>query len=105
MSLKLHVANLALTTTEDDLRDVFGVFGTITEVFVGTERMGGQQTGFALVTFSTITERRFAAEKLHGMQLDGHLISVTVALPHQDRAEGGGSRNPIARPSQGRGEA
>merc|ERR1719156_317972 len=57
--VKLYVGNLDYQTDEQRLRDEFGQFGTVTDVFLPMERGTQRPRGFGFVTLST----REAAEK------------------------------------------
>merc|ERR1719223_1623606 len=57
--VKLYVGNLDYATDETRLRDEFSQFGTVTEVFLPTERGTSRPRGFGFVTLAT----REAAEK------------------------------------------
>ena len=46
MSSKLFVGNLAFTTTENELRDIFSAHGTVSEVFVAMDKFTGRPRGF-----------------------------------------------------------
>ena len=52
MSKKLYVGNLAFGTTSEDLRGLFGKFGTVTSASVVTDRETGRSRGFAFVEMS-----------------------------------------------------
>lgn len=86
MNSKLYVGNLSFKTTEADLRDTFGQFGTVTDVYVASDRMTGRPRGFAFVTFSTDTESQLAAEKMNGADLDGRQLTVNEAKPKEERS-------------------
>ena len=81
MNSKLYVGNLSFQTTETALRDAFGQFGSVTDVYLATDRMTGRPRGFAFVTFSTADESKLAAEKMNGVDLDGRQITVNEAKP------------------------
>ena len=81
MSSKLFVGNLSPTTGEAQLRDAFNPFGTITEVYIVSDRYTGRPRGFAFVTFATDEEARAATEKLNGVTIDGNTIAVNEAKP------------------------
>ncbi|HRE84459.1 MAG TPA: RNA-binding protein, partial [Opitutaceae bacterium] len=53
MNSKLYVGNLSFNTSEAELREAFGAFGNLTDVFVAMDRETGRPRGFAFVTFST----------------------------------------------------
>jgi cold-inducible RNA-binding protein len=91
MNSKLYVGNMSFKTTEADLRDAFGQFGSVTDVYIATDRETGRPRGFAFVTFSTDTESKLAAEKMNGVDLGGRQLTVNEARPKEEM--GGGSRN------------
>ena len=79
MNSKLYVGNLSFNTTESTLRDAFGAFGTLTDVFIPSDRETGRPRGFAFVTFSTAEESQAAVEKMNGAELDGRALTVNEA--------------------------
>jgi RNA recognition motif-containing protein len=92
MNSKLYVGNLSFNTSEAELRDAFGAFGSLTDVFVATDRETGRPRGFAFVTFSTAEESQRAAEEMNGAELGGRALTVNEAKPKEAMA-GGGGRN------------
>ena len=91
MNSKLYVGNMSFKTTEAELRDAFGQFGSVTDVYIASDRETGRPRGFAFVTFSNDTESKLAAEKMNGVDLDGRQLTVNEARPKEEM--GGGSRN------------
>ena len=81
---------MSFKTSEADLRDAFGKFGSVTDVYIANDRETGRPRGFAFVTFSTDTESKLAAEKMNGVDLDGRQLTVNEAKPKEEM---GGSRN------------
>lgn len=95
MSTKLYVGNMSFKTTEDELREAFSQFGTLTDVYIAMDRMSGRPRGFAFVTFSTEDEAKQAAEKMNGVDLGGRALTVNEARPKEEGAPrnfGGGGR-------------
>jgi RNA recognition motif-containing protein len=90
MNSKLYVGNLSFKTTEADLRDAFGQFGSITEIYIATDRETGRTRGFGFVTFGTAEESKVAVEKMNGVDLDGRQLTVNEAKPKEEM---GGSRS------------
>lgn len=94
MNSKLYVGNMSFKTTEADLRDAFGQFGSVTDVYIANDRMTGRPRGFAFVTFSAEAESKLAAEKMNGTDLDGRQLTVNEAKPKEEmgggRSFGGG---------------
>jgi len=79
MNPKLYVGNLSFRTSEDALRETFGVFGQVTDVHLPSDRETGRPRGFAFVTFSTAAEAQVACEKLNGTELDGRALTINEA--------------------------
>ena len=87
MSSKLYVGNLSFDSTEADLRDLFGQYGTVESVAVITDRETGRARGFAFVEMSQSSEAQDAIRALDGNDFAGRNIKVNEA---QDRRGGGG---------------
>ena len=88
MNSKLYVGNMSFQTTEADLRDAFGQFGSLTDVYIANDRMTGRPRGFAFVTFSTAEEASAAAAKLNGTDLGGRQLTVNEAKPKEEMSGG-----------------
>jgi RNA recognition motif-containing protein len=97
MNSKLYVGNLSFNTSEGDLRDTFGQFGSVTDVYVANDRETGRPRGFAFVTFSTDTESKLAAEKMNGTELDGRELTVNEAKPKEEMGGGRSFSSPNRR--------
>ncbi|WP_221032039.1 RNA recognition motif domain-containing protein [Actomonas aquatica] len=87
---KLYVGNMSFKTTEDELRDAFSEYGSVTDVYVALDKMTGRPRGFAFVTMSTPEEAAKAAEGMNGQDLGGRSLTVNEARPKEDRPRGGG---------------
>jgi len=98
MNTKLYVGNLSFDTTENDLRDMFGACGPVTEVNLIMDRMTNRPRGFAFVTMSTAEGAQAAIQQLSGKNVGGRDLTVNEARP---REEGGGSRGPRREYSRG----
>ena len=88
MAKNLYVGNMAFSTTEDQLREAFSQFGTVTKVQVIMDRETGRPRGFAFVEMSDGADQAIAA--MNGAQLDGRTLTVNEAKP---REGGGGGRS------------
>jgi RNA recognition motif-containing protein len=87
MSKKLYIGNLPFTSTETELRDIFGRHGTVASVNVIMDRETGRPRGFAFVEMEDADTARDAIRALDGSDLGGRTIKVSEA---QDRRGGGG---------------
>ncbi len=90
MESKLFVGNLAYSTTEDDLRELFSKAGAVTSVAVIKERETGRSKGFAFVEMGSQTEAEKAISMFNGTMVGGRTIAVNIARPKEDRPRGGG---------------
>ncbi len=90
MSKKIYVGNLPFSSTEADLKEVFGRHGGVETVNIITDRDTGRPRGFAFVEMGTEEEAQSAIQELDGTSLDGRDIRVNEAQERQNRGGGGG---------------
>lgn len=102
MGRKLYVGNLSFGTTEMELRELFGQFGTVAEAKVVMDRETGRPRGFAFVEMSTDAEAAQAIDQLSGRELDGRTINVSEAR-ERERTGGGRPGGPGAGGGRGGG--
>ena len=89
--MNIFVGNLAFTTTEDDLAQLFEPFGTVSQARIATDRATGRSRGFGFVEMPNDAEAEAAIEELHGATIGGRPLTVNEARPREDR---GGPRRP-----------
>ena len=87
VSKKLYVGNLPFSSTEDDLKELFGRFGQVDSVAVITDRETGRPRGFAFVEMAEASAADEAVRSLDGSDLGGRSIRVNEA--HERRGGGG----------------
>ena len=85
MSNKLYVGNISFSSTEADLKDLFGRHGSVESVAVVTDRETGRSRGFAFVEMEDAHAAQDAIRALDGTDLGGRTIKV-------NEAQGGGRR-------------
>ena len=90
MGKKLYVGNLPFTTTEEELRALFGRHGSVDSVNVITDRETGRPRGFAFVEMSEPSAATDAIKALDGTQLGGRALKVNEAQDKQRSGGGGG---------------
>ena len=91
MNTKLYVGNLSFDATEQDLRDLFGSYGEVTELFMPTDRDSGRPRGFAFVTMDSTDSMGSAIEAVNGQEFQGRALVVNEAKPQENRGGGGGT--------------
>jgi RNA recognition motif-containing protein len=84
MDVRLHVGNLAKTTTEDELQTLFTQAGQVASVTVITDRDSGTSKGFAFVEMTTEAEAEQAITILNGFNLSDQELKVSLAKPRRD---------------------
>ncbi len=86
--MKLYVGNLSFGTTDQDLHDLFGQYGTVTSAQVVMDRDTGRSRGFAFVEMGSGAEE--AIQATNGQDYQGRTLTVNEAKPREDRRGGGG---------------
>ena len=84
--MNMYVSNLGFHLTDDDLRKLFETFGQVSSAKVITDRETGKSRGFGFVEMSSGNEASQAMSKLNGKEIEGRMISVTVAREKESRA-------------------
>ncbi|KAJ7241019.1 eukaryotic translation initiation factor 3 subunit G-domain-containing protein [Mycena haematopus] len=80
----LRVTNISEDTQENDLRELFGIFGRVARVYVGRDRETGAGKGFAFVSFEERAVAQKAMEKVNGKGYDNLILSVQWSQPRPD---------------------
>jgi len=93
--MRLFVANIAFTTTEDELERLFAPYGSVDRVQIITDRDTGHSRGFAFVEMPDATQAQAAITGLNGTSLGGRPLTVNEAREREDR---GGPRREPRRP-------
>jgi RNA recognition motif-containing protein len=94
MNNKLYVGNLPFTATEAELQKVFATVGQVTRTTIMTDRETQRPRGFAFVEMGTDSQAGAAVQSLHGHNLGGRQIQVSIARPREDRGGFGGGGRP-----------
>jgi len=85
--MTVYIGNLSFQAEEDDLKEIFQDYGTVTKVFLPTERETGKKRGFAFVDMSSEDEEQQAIETLDGAEWMGRVIKVNKAKPRETRRD------------------
>ena len=88
MNKKLYVGNLPYTTTEAQVRDLFGQAGEIVEVALITDRETGRPKGFGFVEMATEEGGREAIKRFNGHAMGERTLTVNEARPREERSGG-----------------
>ena len=86
----IFVGNLDFNTSEEELRQMFEVYGQVDRVSIMTDRDTGRSRGFGFVEMSSSEDGEKAIAALNGSQLGGRTLNVNEARPKVERGGGGG---------------
>ncbi len=86
----IFVGNLNFNTSEDDLRQMFEVYGQVDRVSIMTDRDTGRSRGFGFVEMTNAEDGEKAIAALNGSQTGGRTLNVNEARPKTERSGGGG---------------
>ena len=90
--MNIFVGNLAFSTTDHDLRQLFEPYGVVDEIRVITDRDTGRSKGFGFVEMPDRTAAKTAMAKLQGQEMEGRTLTVNEAKPREPRRESSRSR-------------
>eukprot|EP00850_Spirogloea_muscicola_P015002 SM000111S18825 [mRNA] locus=s111:401562:407009:- [translate_table: standard] len=76
---RLFVRNLCYSTTDEDLLELFGVYGKLSEVHVVVDRDTRRSKGFAYVLYMLPENARIAMHKLDKTTFQGRLLHILPA--------------------------
>lgn len=77
--VRLFVGGLSNDVTQRDLEEVFGSVGKVVDTVVMVDRTTREPRGFGFVTMNDRRDASRAIEELHGAQLKGRSLAVSVA--------------------------
>ena len=85
MGKKLYVGSLPYSTTDEELKELFGKVGTVESANVISDKFSGRSKGFGFVEMSTDEEAQKAIDELNGTQVGERNIVVNEARPMTER--------------------
>ncbi len=81
--MSIYVGNLSYKVSQEDIRQTFAEYGTVTRVQLPTDRETGRVRGFAFVDMSSDAEEEAAIAALDGAQWMGRDLRVNKARPKE----------------------
>lgn len=79
--MKLLVRNLARSTTESELQDMFEGYGTVQSCSLVLDKETGKSKGFAFVEMPKQGEAKAAMKNLNATIVDDNIIRVKKSEP------------------------
>lgn len=96
MAKKLYVGGIPYSTTEDELKEAFAVFGEVVSSAIIIDKMTGRSKGFGFIEMANDADADKAIEDMNGKDFQGRTLTVNEARPLEERAPrrefGGGNR-------------
>ena len=77
--MRIFVANISFTTTEEELERLFEPYGSVDRAQIITDRDTGRSRGFAFVEMPDAIQAQAAIEELNGTSLGGRMLTVNEA--------------------------
>lgn len=88
--MNLYVGNLSWTMTEDDLRNLFEQYGTVSSLKIVKDRETGRSKGFGFVEMENDSEAQNALSSLYDKEILGRKIVINEAQERPAKSGGGG---------------
>ncbi len=81
--MNIYVGNINYHVDENELKNEFENYGTVTSVKIIIDKYTGQSKGFGFVEMEDKTEAETAIAELNGKELKGRAIKVNEAKPRE----------------------
>ncbi len=88
--MNIYVGNLSWNMTDEDLKNIFTPFGTVTSAKILTDKMSGRSKGFGFVEMENTDEANAAISNLNDTEVQGRKIVVNESQPRTENKSGGG---------------
>lgn len=83
--MNIYVGNLPYSTTDEELRELFGEFGEVASASVILDRDTGRSRGFGFVEMPSQAEAEAAISALNQKEHGGRALNVNQARPRGER--------------------
>jgi RNA recognition motif-containing protein len=90
--MNLYVGNLPYRVSEDQLKQAFEQYGTVTSCTIIKDKMTGQSKGFGFLEMPERDEAEAAISGWNGRDLMGRKLNVNEARPRTGGGGGGARR-------------
>lgn len=104
--MRIYIANLPFTTSEEEVREKFEEFGRVESVNIIEDHATKKSRGFGFIFMPVFSEARAAVEGLNGMVIGDRTVEVSRAKPQNpgnNRTSYGKKRTGSSRGFGGRG--
>lgn len=84
--MDIYVGNIPFTSTEEEIRGLFDMYGSVERVNIVMDRETGRSRGFCFVGMPNENEARAAVEALNGVELRGRNLIINQARAREPRS-------------------
>lgn len=77
--MNILITDLSRKTTEDELKELFTAFGTVSSTTIIMDKKTGTSKGFGFIEMADEKEALLAIKKLHKIKVNSQKISVKKA--------------------------
>ncbi|MCX5938743.1 MAG: RNA-binding protein [Cyanobium sp. LacPavin_0920_WC12_MAG_62_9] len=102
--MTLYVGNLPFQAEREDLFDLFGPYGEVTQCSLPVDRETGRKRGFAFVELANAAAEQKAIDDLQDVEWMGRVIRVNPAAPREGAGGANRSSGNRSRGERGTGE-
>jgi len=95
--MNIYVSNLSFHTSEEDLKNLFSKFGSVSSAKIIMDRETNKSRGFGFIEMPSEEEGNAALSGMQSKEIEGRLLSVSIAKEKENRT--GGGRNSFSRSS------
>jgi len=82
--MNIYAGNLLRNLSEDELRQVFESYGTVTTAAIIKDKISGESRGFGFVEMPNADEAQKAITGMNGRDFKGRAMTVNEAKPRTD---------------------
>ncbi len=90
--MNIYVGNLPYTVREEELRQIFGSYGSVDSATVIIDKLSGRSRGFGFVEMTDDADAQAAIDAMNGSEVNGRALVVNQARAENSsqRPSGGG---------------
>ncbi|NDV65101.1 RNA-binding protein [Bacteroides sp. 224] len=88
--MNIYIAGLNFSLDDADLNELFSEYGEVSSAKIIMDRESGRSRGFGFVEMPDDAQGQKAIDELNGAEIEGKVISVSVAKPRTENRGGGG---------------
>ncbi len=81
MDVVLSIDNLAISTTEEELKTLFMQVGEVTAIQINKDRVSGKSKGYGFLSMSMLSEADKAVSRFNSYSLNGQKLQVRLSKP------------------------